>query len=85
MKFSVAEEFAALENGVNKRFPWMDFFTVPRARRAIIYANVMVFLGQFTGINAIQYYMATLMQQVGFDDKNVSIRICYSCEFLTFR
>ncbi|EHK99759.1 putative Sugar transport protein 9 [Glarea lozoyensis 74030] len=70
MKYSVAEEFAAMENRVNKRFPWMDFFTVPRARRAIIYANVMVFLGQFTGINAIQYYMATLMQQVGFDDKD---------------
>ncbi|CAG8975512.1 hypothetical protein HYALB_00012289 [Hymenoscyphus albidus] len=69
MKCSVAEEFAAKENGVNKRFPWMDFFTVPRARRAIIYANVMVFLGQFTGINAIQYYMATLIKQVGFDDK----------------
>jgi sugar porter (SP) family MFS transporter len=69
MKYSVAEEFAAKEQGVNKRFPWMDFFTEPRARRAIIYANVMVFLGQFTGINAIQYYMATLMEQVGFNDK----------------
>ncbi|TVY37534.1 putative metabolite transport protein [Lachnellula subtilissima] len=69
MKYSVAEEFTAKEAGVNKRFPWMDFFTEPRARRAIIYANIMVFLGQFTGINAIQYYMATLMQQVGFNDK----------------
>ncbi|TVY92464.1 Proton myo-inositol cotransporter [Lachnellula willkommii] len=69
MKYSVAEEFAAKEQGVNKRFPWMDFFTQPRARRAIIYANIMVFLGQFTGINAIQYYMATLMQQVGFNDR----------------
>ncbi|RAL58322.1 hypothetical protein DID88_006434 [Monilinia fructigena] len=52
-----------------KRFAWLDFFTVPRARRALIYANAMIFLGQFTGINAIQYYMATLMSQVGFDDK----------------
>ena len=26
----------------------------------------MVFLGQFTGINAIQYYMATLMTEIGF-------------------
>jgi sugar porter (SP) family MFS transporter len=70
MKHSVAEEFAAKEQGKSsKRFVWMDFFTVPRARRAIIYANIMVFLGQFTGINAIQYYMATLMAQVGFDDK----------------
>jgi len=70
MKYSVAEEAASQENSVNKRFPWMDFFTVARARRAIIYANVMIFLGQFTGINAIQYYMATLMQQVGFGDKD---------------
>lgn len=70
MKYSVAEEVAAKEEGVNKRFPWMDFFTVPRARRALIYANVMVFLGQFTGINAIQYYMATLMTQVGFDSEH---------------
>jgi sugar porter (SP) family MFS transporter len=70
MKHSVDEEFALKqEAGSNRRFVWMDFFTVPRARRAIIYANVMVFLGQFTGINAIQYYMATLMAQVGFDAK----------------
>jgi sugar porter (SP) family MFS transporter len=70
MKCSVAEEYALKAEGAkSKRFVWMDFFTVPRARRAIIYANIMVFLGQFTGINAIQYYMATLMQQVGFGDK----------------
>jgi sugar porter (SP) family MFS transporter len=70
MKCSVAEEHALKAKGAgNKRFVWMDFFTVPRARRSIIYANIMVFLGQFTGINAIQYYMATLMEQVGFNDK----------------
>ncbi|PMD13207.1 fructose transporter 1 [Hyaloscypha hepaticicola] len=70
MKYSVAEEIALQQEGKSaKRFVWLDFFTVPRARRAIIYANIMVFLGQFTGINAIQYYMATLMQQVGFDSK----------------
>jgi sugar porter (SP) family MFS transporter len=67
MKKSVESELS--EIGHRKRFAWLDFFTVPRARRAIIYANVMVFLGQFTGINAIQYYMATLMSQVGFTDK----------------
>ena len=70
MKHSVEEEFTLKENAsTSTRFVWMDFFTVPRARRAIVYANLMVFLGQFTGINAIQYYMATLMQQVGFDAK----------------
>jgi MFS family permease len=45
----------------------MDFFTKPRARRAIIYANIMIFLGQFTGINAILYYMSVLLNQIGFD------------------
>ncbi|ESZ94622.1 hypothetical protein SBOR_5033 [Sclerotinia borealis F-4128] len=67
MKHSVDSERNM--EGARKRFAWLDFFTVPRARRAIVYANVMIFLGQFTGINAIQYYMATLMQQVGFNDK----------------
>ena len=30
---------------------WLDFFTNPRARRSIIYANIMIMLGQMTGIN----------------------------------
>ncbi|KAL2217068.1 putative MFS sugar transporter [Thermoascus aurantiacus ATCC 26904] len=51
------------------RWAWLDFFTNPRARRAIVYANVMVFLGQFTGVNAILYYMGVLMSKIGFDDK----------------
>lgn len=67
MKVSLEEEEAEIARGRTKRFPWMDFFTVPRARRAIIYANIMIFLGQFTGINAIMYYMSTLMNQVGFN------------------
>lgn len=52
MKCSVQEEEADVTRKVNK-FAWMDFFTVGRCRRAIIYANIMVFLGQFTGVNAI--------------------------------
>lgn len=40
MKHSVQEEASLKEKaGRNRRFVWMDFFTVPRARRAIIYAN----------------------------------------------
>ncbi|GJD10275.1 Inositol transporter 1 [Galdieria sulphuraria] len=39
------------------------------ARRAIVYANIMVFLGQFTGVNAIMYYMSVLMSEVGFSSK----------------
>ncbi|KAK7700771.1 fructose symporter [Botryosphaeria dothidea] len=68
MKASQEQEDAEVAAGLsNRRFPWMDFITVPRARRAIIYANIMIFLGQFTGINAIMYYMSVLMSKIGFD------------------
>jgi hypothetical protein len=50
MKASVEEEEAEVAAGAgDKRFPWLDFFTVPRCRRAIVYANVMILLGQLTG------------------------------------
>ncbi|KAH7361278.1 hypothetical protein BKA66DRAFT_425907 [Pyrenochaeta sp. MPI-SDFR-AT-0127] len=67
MKISTENEEAEVAAGRTNQFPWMDFFTKPRARRAIIYANIMIFLGQFTGINAIMYYMSVLMSQVGFN------------------
>ncbi|RMZ92208.1 hypothetical protein DV736_g514, partial [Chaetothyriales sp. CBS 134916] len=68
MKVSVGEEEREVsEGGGNRMFPWLDFFTVPRCRRAIVYANIMIFLGQFTGVNAIMYYMSVLMNQIGFD------------------
>lgn len=50
--------------------PATDNARVPRCRRAIIYANIMIFLGQFTGVNAIMYYMSVLMNQIGFDKAN---------------
>ncbi|PHH77263.1 hypothetical protein CDD82_3588 [Ophiocordyceps australis] len=61
------EDTEVLEGAQNRRFPWMDFFTVPRARRALVYANMMILLGQLTGVNAIMYYMSVLMNQIGFD------------------
>ncbi|USP80925.1 hypothetical protein yc1106_08199 [Curvularia clavata] len=67
MKVSTEMEEAEVAAGRTNRFPWMDFFTKARPRRAIIYANIMIFLGQFTGINAIMYYMSVLMSQIGFD------------------
>ncbi|KAL2024219.1 hypothetical protein VTK56DRAFT_9375 [Thermocarpiscus australiensis] len=68
MKVSVQQEARLVaESAVNKRFPWLDFLTVPRARRALVYANVMILLGQLTGVNAIMYYMSVLMNQIGFD------------------
>lgn len=41
--------------------------SVPRARRALVYANIMILLGQLTGVNAIMYYMSVLMHEIGFD------------------
>ncbi|KAI6488304.1 hypothetical protein MCOR11_008487 [Pyricularia oryzae] len=73
MKVSVLDEQNAVtETARNKRFPWMDFFTVPRARRALVYANIMILLGQLTGVNAIMYYMSVLMKQIGFDDEKAT-------------
>lgn len=70
MKASVQyEQTAVTESARNKRFPFLDFITVPRARRALVYANIMILLGQLTGVNAIMYYMSILMTQIGFDDK----------------
>ncbi|GAB7346584.1 hypothetical protein MBLNU457_5772t1 [Dothideomycetes sp. NU457] len=68
MKVSTEQEEATVAAGRTKNYPWMDLFTVPRARRAFTYANIMIFLGQFTGINAIMYYMSVLMHQQGFND-----------------
>lgn len=48
---------------------WVELFSIPRNRRALFYAVVMVTLGQLTGINAIMYYMSTLMGKIGFDQK----------------
>ncbi|KAK3303143.1 uncharacterized protein B0T15DRAFT_264911 [Chaetomium strumarium] len=73
MKVSVLHERQVVsESAVNKRFPWLDFFTVPRARRALVYANIMILLGQLTGVNAIMYYMSVLMNQIGFDDEKAN-------------
>ncbi|KAI9746682.1 MAG: hypothetical protein M1818_000396 [Claussenomyces sp. TS43310] len=69
MKSSLELELLEIQQGHTKRFPWMDLFTNKRARRALVYANIMIFLGQFTGINAVMYYMSILMSKVGFDDK----------------
>ncbi|CDO94596.1 unnamed protein product [Kluyveromyces dobzhanskii CBS 2104] len=46
-----------------------DLFLIPRNRRALIYAIMMVSFGQLTGINAIMYYMSTLMGEIGFSPK----------------
>ncbi|BDD61755.1 hypothetical protein MPDQ_004944 [Monascus purpureus] len=77
--FEAKDEFLGMRQAVTaeveerqrlKKFVWLDFFTEPRARRALIYVNIMIFLGQFTGVNAVMYYMSTLMGSIGFDKKD---------------
>ncbi|VEU22173.1 DEKNAAC103190 [Brettanomyces naardenensis] len=58
------------ERYLNKRLVWLDFFTKPRCRRSIIYANIMIILGQLTGVNAVMYYMAKLMENIRFSSKD---------------
>lgn len=48
----------------------VELFTIPRNRRALTYAVIMVTLGQMTGVNAVMYYMSTLMQAIGFGPKD---------------
>jgi len=72
MKISTEEEEAEVARGRTSKYPWLDFIFVPRCRRAIIYANIMIFLGQFTGVNAILYYMSILMEQIGFSPDNAT-------------
>lgn len=48
----------------------VDLFTIPRNRRALTYSVIMVSLGQLTGVNAVMYYMSTLMGAIGFSEKN---------------
>lgn len=47
-----------------------ELFTIARNRRALTYAVIMVTLGQLTGVNAVMYYMSTLMAKIGFSEKN---------------
>jgi hypothetical protein len=77
--YEAKEEFMAMrqtvthknkEHAVTKRFAWLDFFTEPRAHRTIVYANIRIFLGQFTGVNAIMYYMGVLVSKIGFTPKD---------------
>ena len=45
MKHSVIDELESTQTRSGS-FAWLDFITVPRARRSIVYANIMIFLGQ---------------------------------------
>lgn len=68
MKLSaVAEhERRALESRLQA---WSDLIRIPRNRRALTFAAIMVTLGQMTGVNGVMYNMALLMHRIGFDDQ----------------
>ena len=77
--FEAKDEFLGMRQAVTaeveekqtkKKFLWLDLLMDPRGRRALVYANIMIFLGQFTGVNAVMYYMSTLMGAIGFSDKD---------------
>jgi hypothetical protein len=48
----------------------LDFITNPRVRCAIVYANIMIFLGQLTGVNAVIYYLSALLNFIGLNKKD---------------
>lgn len=74
LEFLEMRHAAAQEHERRQQELWLqsavDLFTIPRNRRALVYASIMVTLGQLTGINAIMYYMSTLMAGIGFSEKN---------------
>lgn len=47
-----------------------DIVRIPRNRRGLVYAAIMISLGQLTGVNAIMYYMSNLMAKIGLSQKN---------------
>lgn len=64
-----AEQDQQLHANESKFQSLFDLVRIPRNRRALVYSCVMIALGQLTGINAIMYYMSTLMKNIGFGDK----------------
>lgn len=69
MRYAALQEEERKKNETTIQL-WTDLFRIPRNRRALFYAFIMVGLGQLTGVNAVMYYMSTLMAKIGFDTKN---------------
>ncbi|CUM68528.1 uncharacterized protein PRCAT00006254001 [Priceomyces carsonii] len=67
MKQAADQEHERMENKLGLMH---DLIKIPRNRRALVYAVIMVGLGQLTGVNAVMYYMSTLMAKIGFTTKN---------------
>lgn len=63
-----AENEMAKEEKVWERY--LELFFVPRNRRALVYALMIVMFGQMTGINAVLYNMGQLVGALNFSDKD---------------
>ncbi|GJQ15471.1 hypothetical protein GpartN1_g7262.t1 [Galdieria partita] len=49
-----------------KRMVWLDLFRVRRNFRAVFLGVMLMVIQEFSGINAISYYMGTLLHRSGF-------------------
>ncbi|EME26194.1 myo-inositol:H+ symporter/ sugar:H+ symporter [Galdieria sulphuraria] len=49
-----------------KRMVWLDLFRVRRNLRAVFLGVMLMVIQEFSGINAISYYMGTLLHRSGF-------------------
>ncbi|OCF36436.1 D-xylose-proton symporter [Kwoniella heveanensis BCC8398] len=63
--FVLLEEEAAVVSGRNL---FLEIFTIPRNRRAMIGSTIVMFGQQFCGVNAIVYYTATIFTSTGFSE-----------------
>ncbi|QLQ77768.1 hypothetical protein HG537_0A00150 [Torulaspora globosa] len=64
-----AEQDKQLRSSETRFQSVFNLVCIPRNRRALVHSSIMIGLGQLTGINAIMYYMSTLMRQIGFSEK----------------
>jgi len=49
-----------------KRLVWLDLFRIRRNFRAVFLGVMLMIIQEFSGINAISYYMGTLLHRSGF-------------------
>jgi len=65
--FVLLEEEASIIRGRNR---FIEIFTIPRNRRAMLGSTIVMFGQQFCGVNAIVYYTATIFTSAGFSNIN---------------
>ncbi|KAI0075386.1 hypothetical protein K474DRAFT_1664337 [Panus rudis PR-1116 ss-1] len=56
-----------IESGRNR---FLELFTVPRNRRALLASTIVMFMQQFCGVNVIAYYSSNIFSEAHFSDVN---------------